>query len=227
MYLPNLKEGTKFTVVFEDGKEYKAEYTGDIINVTFLIRGPEIAENIEQYKETDAKIRFFLRDENYEFTCKVIGLKRDKNDIVICKATSLFKEIVRRADTRINVNLKVKVYEYDESSRNLHMGQFVCEGMSEDISKGGIRLWSDYNLKMPTNSMFTLEIPMFRGLPYVFPARLVRSQRNTAIRAYDYDYGFVFETNMKDQQEKLILDIMQTWMGRHGLRRMRGIQKAL
>ena len=212
MFLQNVKSGTKFTIVFEDKKRFQAEYLGDLVHVNFRVLSPEIAENIEQYKNAKVTVELFLHDLNYEFTGQILGLKQGMKDVVNCKAASLFKEVHRRVNTRINVNLKVKVYDYSDDPKKLHRGEFICEAVSEDLSKGGVRVWADYDLDAPLNTIFTLEISMPLGTSHILSAKLVRNQQNTASRAYNYDYGFIFLSQDKDRQEKLILDIVESRM---------------
>ena len=209
MNLLEVREKTVLKVVFEGRAEIQAEFHDAITPINFSIFCPEIAQDIERYKGTAFTIKFFAWNSNQYFTGKIAGVKPGNNDIVSCIATSLIEELSNRANIRISVSVKVKVHTYVESAKN-HLGQLLCEGTSDDISKGGIRFWSDYYLDMPFNTMFTLELLPLPSSDYIFPAKMIRRQQNTSTRTYNYDYGFVFLPQFEEQKEKLILDIMQT-----------------
>ena len=221
MYLPEIQNGTKFTVIFEDGNELQAEYVGNINHSHYNIISPEISENIEQYKNAAVTIHFDMRDKKYVFTSQVVGLKSKQDSNVNLKVTSFFKEAPLRTSIRINISLKVTIFTLMGSIESPFPGQFLCEALSDDISKNGIRILSDFNLDAPLDSVFMLKISLplgpsyvfpnklAPGSSYVFPAKLVRSLRSTFGQAYGYDYGFTFLSNEQSQQEKLILDLLQ------------------
>ena len=198
-----IQEGTRLTIIFEGEKKYQAEYLGNVDHVNFNILSSEIANDIEQYKNATATVFFFGVDDNYTFTSQIVRVIPGKNDAISCKVISFFTKVPRRADTRVNINLKVKIYPNDKSD-----GSTYYEAMSSDISKGGIRLWSDHNLNAPMDSRFSLEVTGPLGSSYVFPAKLIRTQKNHATLSYEYDYGFTFSSEINERYERLILDII-------------------
>ena len=212
MNLMEIRNGTILTITFEDGSEFQAEFDESISPINFYIISPEIVQNIEQHKGATVKFNFNAWNTNYTFTGKITGIRPGHNNIISCTATSFIKKLTLRADVRIQIRVKVKIYTYAESGASSHLGRFLCEATSEDISRGGIRIWLDQLLDMPPDNMFTLEISPFLSSSYVLPAKIVRCQQNTSTRIYNYDYGFVFPPHLKEQREKLILDIVQSGM---------------
>ena len=211
MHLSEIQGGKLFTIVFEDESEIEAEYRGRVTHINFSVFSPEIAHDINIYKGSKITIRFFDQGINYSFTSEIEGLNRGQSNTINCKATSMLKETPRRLDTRIKISLKVKVYTYEGSSVGFRAGQFICEALSDDISRGGICLFSDHYLDSPPGSMFVLELSLPRISSYMLPAKMMRSQNNFYVRAYNYEYGFAF-CESQDQQHKLILDVMQARM---------------
>ena len=208
MHLSEIQEGKLLTMVLENESEYKVEFRGIVTPINFSIFSPQLAEDIKVCKGSMVNVKFFDRDINYTFTCKIAGLRQGQNNIISCNATSVLKETPRRADIRINIRLKVKIYAYENAPDGFRAGQFICEAVSDDVSKNGARIFSDHNLDAPIGSLFVLELSVPRMADYLLPAKMVRSQDNAFVRVYNYDYGFVF-LDSQDMQEKLILDVMQ------------------
>ena len=88
-------------------------------------------------------------------------------------------------------------------------GDFICDARSDDLNVNGIRLFADYMIEDPLETMFTIGFTLPHGTMYLIPARLKRMQRNTATRSYLYDYGFMFDyTQMPERRDKLVTDIL-------------------
>lgn len=205
--------GTKITMFFENDIKIEVDFFDCISPVIFFISCEEIANNIDEFKGKEFTATFFAWKDKYTFTGKIAGVRPDTENIVSCTATSFIEIIALRADVRINVNLKVKIYSHAGSSpAEAAIGSFICEAISYNISKGGICLWFDENLSSPLNTTYCLEISPFLKSTYILPAKMVRRQMNTTTRIYVYDYGFAFSPEAKHQSEKLILDIMELGM---------------
>ena len=208
MYLPDIQSGTRLTITFEDKSELTANFLNSVDHIKFLIQNSDISENIDQYTGSSVSVKFFARDSNYTFTCKITGLETGKTDTIKCLATSLFKKISLRADFRINTSLKAKVFSYTDNEKGLQLGELICEARTADLSRTGVRLWSDTLINAPLQTMFVVELTLRHSNTCILTAKLVRSQSNHSIRSYNFDYGFVFPANMHERAEKLILDVI-------------------
>lgn len=211
MYLPDIQSGTRLTVAFEDKSELTAEFLNQVDHIRFLIHSPNIAKNIDLYKGSSVSIKFFSRNVNYSFTSKITGLEPGKDDTVKCFATSLFEEISLRADFRINTSLRAKVFSSADNADNtegLSFGELICEAITADLSRTGVRLWSDSPINAPLQTVFVVELTLQRGNTCSLSAKIVRNQSNYSTRSYNFDYGFVFPADMHERAEKLILDII-------------------
>ena len=210
MYLTDLESGTNLSVVFEDESELRAQYIDRIDHVNFLIQSIDSDDNLNRYIGSSASISFFTRDLCYTFFCKITGFESGEINIINCTATSLFKEVPRRDGHRINTNLRTKVFSYKNSENGTQKKEFICEAVSVDLSRTGIRLWSDDPIDAPLQTTFLLEVAVPFSLPFTLSAVIVRNQNNTSTRSYSFDYGFVFPDNMYDRAEKLVFDIIKS-----------------
>ena len=213
LYVHQLVRGTEFTAIFDDQTEIDAIFDGNIDHLKFHVICPEFLRNLDKYKETTPTIRILIGEVYYTFTAKILG-KSERNEALLETldfiAISPFKEEQRRNDFRIQIALKVKIHAYDDDYRKLYSGGWLCDSVSDDVSKNGIRLWADHTLPDELGTMYTLEFSLKTGWIYLVPAKLVRHGRNTATLSYKYDYGFIFDfTHMPDKKEKLLMDILE------------------
>jgi len=213
VYVHNISRGTHLTLTFENGFEYHAVFDGNIDHMSFYVICPEIQKDLERFIETTPQVKFLAGELFYTFTASIVGKSQRSDaihDTMDFKITTPFKEEQRRTDFRIEIALKVKIHSYVDDFRKLYTGEWLCEAVSSDVSKHGIRIFADQSLDGPLGTLYTLEFSLRTGWIYLVPAKLVRNQRNMETRSYAFDYGFVFDfTNMPEKEEKLLLDILE------------------
>jgi len=212
LLLPEIKKGTPLAVTLGDGREFTVEYMKNTDYENFSIRSSDIAADVELLKGATMDVKFSTKMTECSFSAKIMGLasKFASTDIVDCVVTSLLKETPRRSDARIDISLRVKVYSYVDDPERKFIGDFLCESVSDNVSRGGVRLFSDFKLEDLPDSMYTLAFSFPQGELFVLPARIVRNQRNTSNRSYSYDYGLIFDFDyLPEYREKLILNVLQ------------------
>ena len=217
MYLVDVGYGTRFTIAFDDGMEYSGVFDGRIDHMSFYIHCPEIQKNLDKYVKTKPLMTFFGKESYYTFTGEILG-RSDRTNFMLetfdVKIISPFKvSDSGRAEFRIAINFKTKIHEFVDNQKNLFMGEFLSEGVSQDVSRGGIRLWTDIDLMKKKNQKFTLAFSLNPNSTYFIPAELVRCSPNMVTRSYYFDYVFVFDfTDMPDRKEKFLMDILEAKM---------------
>jgi len=208
VYVHSIPRGTNLNIILEDGTELAGVFDGNIDHIKFYVLCPEILQNISTLCETEPTVMFSVKESGcYTFKSKILGKsgfrKGPKNETVDFVVVTPFKEVFRRENMRIKLTMDVRICGHGKDSA------LICDAISVDVSKSGIRLWSNYNLNTPTNTFFNLEYVLTTGKKYVIPAKLMRSSQNNESRVYEYDYGFFLDfTNIPDQQESLLLDIL-------------------
>ena len=214
MYLVDVGHGTQFTISYEDGAEYSGVFDGRIDHMSFYIHCPDIQRNLEKLINTRPTMMFFGKESFYTFTGEIIGKSERKNpmlDTFDVKIITPFKASgTGREDFRINISFKVKIHAFVDDQKSLFLGDYICESISSDVSKGGIRIWADHDLMKFKNEKFTLVFSLSNDWTYFVPAELVRCQPNMATRSYYFDYGFVFDfSTMPERREKLLMDVLE------------------
>ncbi|MCL1884222.1 MAG: PilZ domain-containing protein [Defluviitaleaceae bacterium] len=213
MYIHQVQRGTKFTFTFENGQEVEGVFDGNIDHLQYNIICQEISGQMDIFQESEPETQFQAGDSFYTFKSKLLGISEKKDaihDSLEFKVITPFKETTQRSNFRIKIALRVRIHEYIDDFKKLYSDGWLFDAVSDDISKNGIRLFSDYATDAPQGTMFTLEFTLQSGVLYMIPAKLMRNQPNTATRSYNYDLGFTFDySQMPDKQEKLILDILE------------------
>lgn len=213
MYIHQVPRGTEFTFEFEEGIEIGGSFDGNIDHMKFYIISPEISRNIEIYQEAEPKVTFVLSDTSYSFTAKLLKISEKKDaihDALEFIVITPFKATLLRKDFRIRLQLKVRIHTYTDDYTKLHVDEWVCDAVSDDMSKNGIRIWCDHWIDAPLGTIFTLEFTLKSGSIYFVPAKLMRNAPNTSTRTYNYDLGFSFDfSGMREKHEKLLLDILE------------------
>lgn len=214
MFIHQIPRGTTFTFEFdEDGHEIEGMFDGNIDHISFNIICLEISAAIDKFKGKDPQVTFILGDTQYTFKANLMRISENKDaihDSIEFKAISPIKDEPMRKNFRVKIDLRVRIHEYVDDYTKHYTNGWMCDAVAEDISKKGIRLFSDYRLDDPINTPFTLEFSLMTGSIYLIPATLKRAQPNTVTRSYAYDYGFLFDfKEMEEKQENLILEILE------------------
>lgn len=212
MYLSNISTGMTFEVAFEGGKTVTSVFEGKIDHISFYAHCAEIFAGIDKYAGATPQFTFTVSGKTYTFTGEILGRSTRKHSMVDTfdvRIRTPFKEITEPREFRIETNMRVRIFNYVEDVKNLHASDWVCDAQANDISKKGIRLWSDYKLGAPKDTCFLLEFKLTRDGSYWVPAKLVRAQPNTATRSFNYEYGFTFDFSKDpERQERLLMDLL-------------------
>lgn len=213
MYIHQVPRNTPFTFTFDEETTIEGVFDGNIDHMMFNIMCTEISRNIDNFVGKEPDVEFIVGDMSYTFKANLLGISEKKeaiNDSLEFRITAPIKEVPLRKTFRIKIALKVRLHEYVNDYKKVYSNGWLFDAVSDDVSKGGIRLWCDYPIDDPIGTMFTLEFSLKSGWIYMIPAKLMRNQPNTETRSYNYDYGFVFDFSaMPDKQEKLLLDILE------------------
>jgi len=214
MYLVDIGHGTEFTLIFEDEVEYTGIFDGRIDHMCFYIHCQDIFSKLEKFIDAKATMKFFAKDSFYTFTGQIIGKSERKNptlETLDVRIMSPFKPVdLGRTDFRINITFKIKIHSFVDDQKSLFLGDFICDSISNNVSKSGICIWADNDLNKNKGEMFTLVFSVFPEWTYFAPAKLVRCQQNQATRSYSFEYGFAFDFSATpERQEKLLMDILE------------------
>ena len=183
MYIHQVPRGTEFTFTFDDETQIEGTFDGNIDHMQFNILCPQISKNIDIYKDKQPTVEFLSGETYYNFKAKILGVSARKeaiHDSLEMVVVTPFKEAQRREEFKINIALKVRIHDYNDDFKKLYSSGWVCDALSDNVSKNGIRLWADYALDATVGTMFTLEFSLRTGWIYMIPARLTRSKPNTA-----------------------------------------------
>ncbi|MCL1844777.1 MAG: PilZ domain-containing protein [Defluviitaleaceae bacterium] len=213
MYIHQVPSGTKFMFKFDESTSIEGTFDGNIDHLTYKIFCPEIARNVDYYIESEPETEFFHAGSFWNFKSLLVGVTSNREvvqqEAIEFKVISPIKETKQRVDFRIQIKMQVTLHTFIDDPSVLYANGWVCDAISDDISKSGIRIFSDYALTEPLGTVFTLGFTLKNNI-YMIPATLIRNSPNTTTRSYHYDQGFSFNfTDMEDRQEKLILDILE------------------
>jgi len=209
LYINQIQTGTQVVVTVNGNMEIETIFDGNIDHIRFNIISPDIYKNVEAFVHTKPVCSLVHEGKPYSFTMDV--LKKGNQNIVECKMTSPFKEVTQREDLRLSIAFKVRILEHAPHEKSLSLGKFICEGLTFNVSKKGVRIFADHPIDAAIETYFTLDFSFApHGSIYYVPAKLMRNQPNTATRSYRYDYGFVFDFSQHPaEQEKLMTEIFE------------------
>ena len=178
MYLSNLSNGTKLTITYEDGATYNCVIEGKIDHMSFFVHCVDLFSRIDDFVGTTPMFKFYSNEKFYTFTGEILGKSTSKHamvDTIDVLIKTPFKEGTDRKEFRIETNMKVRIFEYVDDYKTLNAGEWICDTQARDISKNGIKLWSDFKISEPLDTLFSLELKLSRDGSLVVPARLVRT----------------------------------------------------
>lgn len=213
MYIHQVPRGTTFTFEFDENNSLDGMFDGNIDHMSFYIMCTEISRNLEAYEHLKPKVTFIVGENMYRFDARILGIseKNDAiNDSLEFQIISPIKTEPLRKNYRIKIMLKVRIHKYTPDYKKRHADGLICEAISDDMSKNGMRLFTDHEIIEPLDTVFTLEFSLRPGIAYWIPAKLVRNAQNTTTRTYLYDIGFNFDfSEVHDTHEKILLDIIE------------------
>jgi len=220
MYLKEIVSGTEFEIVLNNGHTVIGTLDESIDHMNFYLHCPEILANIDKLAKTEATIKFAFKEKYYAFSAEILRKSSRSSwnqETLDMTLKSPIKESSSGEELRIKIGIKIKIYNYVDNRENFFVGNRLFEATSEDLSKGGVRIWSDWPIDDPVGTMFTLELSSPLRVTYLIPAKLVRNQQNTTTRTYNYDYLFALDfSHNPDQQDKMIVDALEAKLRHSG-----------
>jgi hypothetical protein len=188
MYVHQIPRGTEFTFTYNE-------------------------DNVIELRELTPEIYFIVGDVSYKFNAALVKISERKetiHDAMEFKCISPIKDTPLRKNFRLQIALKVRIHNYTEDYTKMNADGWVCDAVSDDMSKNGIRLFTDTAIDSPLGTIYTLEFSLKHGSIYMVPAKLVRNKPNTSTRSYNYDIGFNFDfSGMNEKHERLLMDILE------------------
>ncbi|MCL2235082.1 MAG: PilZ domain-containing protein [Defluviitaleaceae bacterium] len=199
MLITDIENGNLMTIITRDGQEMQGVFLETKNFIQFYMGSAQVCEAADKVRASRLKLKFFHKGVSYEFTAQVIGFPEEgKNaNLVELRAVTPIKESSMRNSLRIDHKTNIICKRND---------RVVIEGVTNDISQGGVGVWSDHNLDAETGELFSLSFVL--NTPFILNAKLVRKQGNNVTRAYEYEYGFVFASNDDEVLKKLIGEIL-------------------
>jgi hypothetical protein len=213
MYIHQIARGTRFTFVFDEFTEIEGIFDGNIDHMQFYISSLAISGEIDKYIETEPEVLFQINEFEYSFRAKCLGISASNDAInasLEFRVVTPIKEKPLRSKFRLDIALKVRIHKYIDDYKAMYSDGWICDAVSVNISKSGIRLWGDYLIDDPLDTMFTLEFTLQNGALYMLPSVLKRNTQNIETRSYNYDYGFAFDVDkMPEKHSNLLLEILE------------------
>ena len=153
MQLRYINRGTRLDIkVLGDSKFPNTEFVGNFYElkrgVTFYLECEQLMELLRgSRRNISLEFKFHEGPSVFTFTGKVLDIeKKDFRDCILVDATSLIDESRRRRFPRMEVSIYVKLFKYDENEPN-KCGELMLQDLTQDISVGGLCLYSDYSLE--------------------------------------------------------------------------------
>lgn len=196
MFVKDIERNVGISVPMDDGTELRVRYVDMLDHVRFSVESSELAEIAHDLQGKEIKMRFFQNAEDHELTAMIVEWNKDASRVE-CKALAEIKRFPLRQSVRITHTLKVGIWRD---------GDYICDGLSSDLSRDGMGLRADYELEK--GEYYTLGFAL--NTSFRMKAHLVRKQLNTSTKSYKYEYGFVFGLDNPKQQDALLFGILDT-----------------
>jgi len=213
MYLSDISDGCKMNVILDANTNFEGEHDGIIDHLRFHLHCPQIWDDIDKYKNTDFVIECDIKGNHCSFTIAVLGRSERQSwsrPALDVRIKTPIKAAPRREAFRVEIKMKTKIHAYVDNNEEFFSGELLSEAVTEDISRGGVRIWSDYVFDAPMGAYFVLEFSQPLKGTYHLPAKIMRNKQNTATRAYSFDLGFAFDFSRDpEQMDKFIMDVVE------------------
>ena len=218
MRLINIHSGAPITIYVDNEGDIvlRSRFIDNLDDSIFYTFSQDMINNIASYigKTVDVEVSF--GDRLLRAECIVVGKggKKKNYDTVTLQKKSEFMPGSRRASDRFDIQVVTNVFNYSDNQASDFKGEFICDSISADISKGGMRIIANRRLDAPNDAVFTLGFavnPRSLFSTYSIPSRIVRTSRSVSAFSSGYDYGFKFDfSKIPETQERLFNDLLNS-----------------
>ena len=216
MRLVQIQTGTPLTIYAGDERDIvlRARFIDNMSDSVFYVYSQDIMSSIDSYIGKTVSIEIAVMDNLLKAECRVRGKggRKQNYDSVMLESLTELKSESRRDYDRYDVQIITNIYSYKDVPSADYKGDFICESISADISKGGMRVIANKKLNETEEARFTLEFSVTPGSLFSLfsiPSTIVRTGRSASAFS-GYDYGFRFDfSKIPDTQEKLINDLFK------------------
>ena len=216
MRLNHIQTGTPMTLLVtqEEEKNFRSRFVDNSSDSIYYVYCQDVLSDLDRYIGQIITVEFSISERLFRTESRIIGKggNRKSYDTVTLELLSEFQEQRRRAHDRYDFQVITKIFNYSDNIDNDYRGTFICDSVSADISKHGIRLLANRKLDCGDH-LYTLEFAVKPGSLfsiYAIPAKLVRVSRSVSVFSAAYDYGFSFDfTNKPGIEEKLFNDLFE------------------
>jgi len=192
MYVKDIIRDVDIYVMLDSGESIKTRYINMVDHIRFSVKSSELAQLAPELKGHTLMLHFFQEAADHELSAVLTDWIDDE---VIFRALAEIKKYPVRENIRITHTLKVSVWDG---------AQYLGDGLSNDLSKSGMGMWSDHELEH--GKFYTLGFLLKTDCR--IRAKLVRKQLNTTTKTFKYEYGFVFVIDDEKEQEALVFGIL-------------------
>lgn len=194
MFVKDIERNVGMTLTLESGTELRVRYIDMVDHVRFSVESSELTQIAGDLYGKELKMRFFQNAEDHELRAIITEWNKDEGRVEL-KALAEIKRFPLRQSVRITHTLKVGIW---------HDGDYICDGLSNDLSRDGMGLRSDHELEK--GEIYVLSFAL--NTSFRIRAHLVRKHLNTSTKSYKYEYGFVFGIDNPKQQDALLFGIL-------------------
>ena len=218
MRLNHIQFGIPISVFVGENREreFRAKFIDNTDDTVFFIFCPELLACLSEYIGASVSVEFAINDQLFKSECRISdkGGRRKNYDTITLESVSGFLAGSRRSSDRFDIQVLTNIFNYCDNKSTDFKGEFICDSISSNISKGGMSLSSRRRLKDIDDSMYTLEFsvrPNSLFSYYYIPSKIVRSGRSISAFSSGYEYGFVFFFDqLPDVQKRLFNDLFNT-----------------
>lgn len=162
------------------------------------------------------RISFTKGTVTYSFDGKINSVKATmfKENLITFNITTPLHMNNIRNNPRADVTLPVKLYSITPGT-NSQMKDFVCGGITNDVSTGGMCFLSDFLIRPEEHgNRFISEFILAKSPPFFVVSDLKFHGGNVKTLVYKHTYGFAYDfTENPDQKSNLMLAILKHQIG--------------
>ena len=201
MQLKFIENGTRLDVqVATDGSRAYTEknlfgtFVDSKTDLLFLLDCQELLARERTPQEGDfMRFTFFRGAESFTFEGKLISILDDfGRKLLLVNAVSPIEKSSRRKAQRIQISLPVTLYRPSFTQNDIP-GEFSSNLTAFDISSTGICLLSNQKLDLLDGDDFVVELHVPNSIPYLFPAKHIRTGNCPQFVQFNYDHAFSFD----------------------------------
>jgi hypothetical protein len=195
----------------DDAPTYYGTFDKIVRGATFNVTCDPLYEKFDALDLNIIYVFTFYRGADaFTFDAKLTEKLDDfHHQTLVFTATTTVSTYSRRSAHRLQIQIPIQIFEKDDE-KPLQKGENICEGITYDISRGGLTVLSNERLKLELRKVYITEYEINKTI-FRMPVEFVRVSERGLSPMFRLDYAFMYSggETLKEELNRMTLALFE------------------